>query len=76
MIVSNESNERQIAFEFEHYQATPSALWIINHNMNCHPSVTITDSAGTCVEGHVNYIDLNTLEVGFTGGFTGSAILR
>lgn len=48
----------------------------IDHNMDKTPSVTIIDSAGTVVEAHVKYINTNTIYLGFSGPFAGTAYLN
>lgn len=50
--------------------------WIINHNLNKFPSVTIIDSAENVVVGEVEYIDLNNLKIKFANGFSGKATLN
>lgn len=61
---------------YVHIQGEASALWVINHNLNKNPSISITDSAGTVVEGAENYIDENTIEIRFNSAFKGKAILN
>lgn len=62
-------------FTYVHDQSVPSASWNIVHNMSGFPNVTIVDSSGAQVEGEVLYIDNNTIEVTFAGGFSGKAYL-
>lgn len=50
--------------------------WIINHNLNKLPSVTVIDSAENEVVGEVEYIDLNNLKIKFANGFSGKATLN
>lgn len=57
-------------------QVVPAANWIIAHNLNRFPSVSVADSSGRLVEGDVDYIDGNTISVGFVGGFAGTAYLN
>lgn len=56
-------------------QGSPSTVWTINHNLNFYPNLTIEDSAGSIVEGEVAYLSLNSLQVTFSGGFSGTAYL-
>jgi hypothetical protein len=63
-------------FEFIFVQSTPSAIWVIEHNMNCHPVATVIDSGNSQVEGDVTYDTLNQITIRFTAGFSGRAILR
>jgi hypothetical protein len=60
---------------FIHEQLSPSSLWVINHNLNKYPSVTVTDSAGNVVVGDVKHVSLNTTEINFSAAFAGKAIL-
>jgi hypothetical protein len=60
---------------FIHEQLAPSSLWVINHNLNKYPSVTVTDSAGNVVVGDVKHVSLNTTEISFSAAFAGKAIL-
>lgn len=61
---------------FRHVQNLPASEWIIIHNMGRNPSIAVTDSAGTVVEGVVTYIDMNTLRVNFSADFSGFAELN
>ena len=76
MIVSDISADRGIAFEFVYMQGTPSDTWVIDHDMQCHPSVTVIDSGNNQVEGSVTYNSINKITITFTAGFSGKAILR
>jgi len=58
-------------------QALPSRTWIIVHpKTNQFPSVTVVDSAGTEVVGEVRYRPSNTIEISFSGEFSGKAYLN
>jgi hypothetical protein len=59
-----------------HEQLVPSTTWIIQHNMNSYPTVTVVDSAGTVVVGNVTYDSKNRVTVEFTASFSGSAYLN
>ena len=76
MIVSDISADRGIAFEFIYMQGTPSAIWTISHNMECHPGITVIDSGNNQVEGAVIYDTLNQVTISFTAPFSGKAVLR
>ena len=56
-------------------QSVPSDTWVITHNLNFYPNVTIIDSAGTICVGDVTYTDRNSLTLTFGGGFSGEAYL-
>lgn len=61
-------------FIFE--QGIASDIWVINHNLNKKPSITVVDSADNVVEGAEKYIDENTIEIYFNGAFKGKAYLN
>lgn len=61
---------------YVHPQGAPSASWIINHGLGKYPSVTVLDSGGTEVEGHVAYISLNLIQITFSAAFSGQAFLN
>ena len=58
---------------YVHNQTKPNVEWTITHTMNKFPSVTIVDSAGSIVEGAVDYINLNSCKITFCGAFSGKA---
>lgn len=62
--------------EYVHTQAIPSTEWIVEHNLNCHPSVTITNYEGDVVEGECQYINNNKLILSFNAEFSGKAYLN
>lgn len=57
-------------------QTVASDLWHIEHKLKKFPSVTVVDSAGTVVTGEVTYLDEGTLEVAFSGAFSGTVYLN
>ena len=57
-------------------QLTSSSEWLINHNLEKYPSVTIIDSAGTNVIGDIIYIDNNNLKIIFSSKMSGKAYLN
>ncbi len=61
---------------YTYYQITPSDNWVIKHNLNRYPSVTIVDSSGNVVVGEVKYIDNNTINISLVGVFAGTAYLN
>jgi hypothetical protein len=61
---------------YTHNQVSASATWTITHNLNCFPSVTVVDSAGTVVFGDVEYISANVVRVTFVAAFGGKAYLN
>lgn len=65
--------ERPIAYT--HDQGVSSSTWSIVHNLNFKPNVTIIDSAGSIVEGELEYLDNNSLVLTFAYAFSGNAYL-
>ncbi|HRY32123.1 MAG TPA: hypothetical protein P5531_04055 [Bacteroidales bacterium] len=61
---------------YRHTQALPAAVWTVTHNLGKRPSVTVTDTAGTQVEGQVDYVNSNTLTITFSAPFSGYAELN
>jgi hypothetical protein len=64
-----------LPFAYVHHQNTPDVLWTIDHNLNGYPNVTVVDSAGTQVEGDVDYTSAVQLTISFTAAFAGDAYL-
>jgi len=61
---------------YRHAQSLSSNTWTIQHNLGKFPSITISDSAGSVVEGEVQYVDLNNLIINFSAPFGGYADLN
>ena len=61
---------------YVHTQATAAATWEITHNLNKYPSVTVIDSAGSEVEGDIDYTSANVVTLTFSGAFSGKAYLN
>ena len=57
-------------------QAYASTTWTIAHGLGKYPAVTVVDSSGDTVEGDVKYIDANSLTIGFSAAFAGTAYLN
>lgn len=57
-------------------QAMPASTWIVTHNMGKFPSVQVIDTANTEVEGSIEYINNNVLQIHFKNAFSGKAILN
>lgn len=62
------------AFVFE--QGIASNMWVIEHNLNKYPSVSVVDSANNIITPEVEYIDLNNIVVRMNGATTGKAFLN
>lgn len=57
-------------------QTEASNEWVIVHNLNKYPAVSIVDSAGDEVIGNVHYDSLNQVTLTFAGAFKGNATLN
>ena len=62
--------------DFIFTQPTPSIEWIINHNMEKFPSVSVVNSNNILMYGNTTYIDKNNLKINFSAGFSGKAYLN
>lgn len=60
---------------YTHIQGVSSDVWTINHSLGFYPNVTVVDSAGTIVEGEINYLTTNALVLNFSAAFSGNAYL-
>ena len=75
--VSTSGNTARISsktFVFE--QGVASDTWVIQHNLNKLPSVTLVDSAGTVFQAVVLYNNLNSCTILLNGTTTGKAYLN
>lgn len=61
---------------YMHTQGVASATWVILHNLNKYPSITVVDSGGTEVIGAYTYDSINQVTLAFNGSFSGSAFLN
>jgi hypothetical protein len=59
-------NTNFIAYEFNE----PLSTWVLEHNLNTYPTVTLTDSNGAVISGNVVYTDSNTITVTFVASKT------
>ena len=57
-------------------RALPNAIWYIVHNLGKYPSVTVVNNNNVVLYGDIEYIDINTLRITFSGGFSGKAYLN
>jgi len=60
---------------FQYSQLGPATVWHITHNLNYNPQVTLKDSAGTTIEGDVQYNSSNDLQVTLSSAISGTAYL-
>jgi hypothetical protein len=58
---------------YEHDQPTAASSWTITHNLGKNPSVTVVDTAGSVVEGKIEYINKNQVTITFNAAFSGVA---
>lgn len=58
---------------FVHTQIASSNTWVVDHNLEKFPSVTVVDSAGTEVIGEVEHISINQTRISFSASFGGKA---
>lgn len=61
---------------YVHDQFTPAMVWNISHPLNKKVSVTITDTAGTVMEGEIIINDGSLVTIRFNSPFSGEAILN
>lgn len=61
---------------YEHIQSIATDEWIIDHNLNKFPSVTVVDSSGNMVYGDVSYPSSSRVVISFTAAFGGKAYLN
>jgi hypothetical protein len=66
---------------FTFTQSSVSDTWIITHNLDGYPNVTVVDSGGSVVRGLVTYNTVNKLTITFFAGgialgFSGKAYLN
>jgi len=61
---------------YVYVQSSPSATWVITHNLNKYCSVTVVDSADNIVFGDVLYNSLNQVTLTFAGAFSGKAFFN
>ena len=54
-------------------QGTPDTLWRITHNLGRYPNVTTVDQTGNPIEGEVNNVSLNYMEITFSAPVAGTA---
>lgn len=59
-----------------HEQGEASSQWVINHNLNKYPSVTVVDSANNEIIAEVKYTSANTCVVNMSSAFKGKAFLN
>lgn len=58
---------------YTHVQQQSSSSWLVTHNLNKRPAVSVVDTGDNEVEGDVHYNDNNTLTLTFSAPFSGKA---
>lgn len=61
---------------YTHEQGVSSAQWVINHNLNTYPSVTVVDTSGSTIIYDLTYNNSNTITLDFKSAFKGTAYLN
>lgn len=51
------------------------AVWLIPHNLNCYPQVTVTTPDGRQIGAQAVHLDRNTLSITFSSATSGTAHL-
>ena len=59
-----------------HDQGTASNTWVITHDLNKYPSITVVDSANTVIHGNSVYDSNAQVTLTFSASFTGKAYLN
>ena len=72
---------QKISPTYTHNQSSASDTWVINHNLEKHPSITVVDSAETVVHGKIEYNSKNKVTITFrlnedAYAFSGKAYLN
>lgn len=60
---------------YTHTQGSSSVQWVVTHNLGFKPNVTVFNSAGDIVEGHVIHNSVNQLTLQFSAAMSGTAQL-
>lgn len=60
---------------YTHNQSAASVQWVVTHNLGFKPNVTVLDSAGDIVDGHIIHNSVNQLTLQFSAPISGTAQL-
>ena len=74
--IGNSAALNNLTDTYIYEQVTPASTWVIAHNLDKYPSVTIVDNYNRQFEGHVEYTDSNTITVALSATITGKAYLN
>jgi hypothetical protein len=61
---------------YTYTQSTPSATWVVTHNLNAYPSVTCVDTLNSQIVGALEYTNVNQLIITFSAPTDGKAYLN
>jgi hypothetical protein len=64
------------ASSFIYTQVMPQATWIVTHNLNGFPSVTVIDTGNTVIIPDVHYDSANAVTIKFGSATSGKAYLN
>jgi Ca2+-binding EF-hand superfamily protein len=65
-----------ITSRYTYNQPTAMSDWIVTHNLGRFPSgVTVVDSAGSVIEGSIQFINNNSIKISFNYAFSGIAYI-
>ena len=72
---------KETSLTYTHNQSSASATWVITHNLNKHPSVTVVDSGESVIHGEIVYDSKNQVTITFRSNeaayaFSGKAYLN
>lgn len=66
----------KLVTNYVHEQAIASDTWIINHNLNKYPSITLTYTSGEVFMANTEYTSLNQVIINLDSATTGFAYLN
>lgn len=59
-----------------HEQIQAANIWIVQHNLNKYPAVSVVDTGKNEIVGDIKHIDKNNLTINFSHAFSGMAFLN
>jgi len=71
-----EADFRVLTQTYTHTQITAATTWLVSHNLNKKPSVTVVDDGENVIIADVEYINENELTIHFTAPTSGKAYLN
>jgi hypothetical protein len=60
---------------YRYVQGSPSATWVIVHNLGWYPNIVVEDSGGSTCEGETTWDNANQVTLTFSAAFAGIAYL-